>query len=113
MIKLNLMLLLALVISSMFLVNAQHDNRLLFTAIAKENALRAELESEGKRLLLARQGFVTPTRIAADAKRVLRMRAPSLGVIEYVPRNEEELRHFEAQVPGDVLLVNDVVRSSS
>ncbi|MGL4667859.1 MAG: cell division protein FtsL [Saezia sp.] len=113
MIKLNFLLLLALVVSSVFLVNAQHDNRLLFSAIAKENALKSALESEGKRLLLARQGFVTPTRIAADAKRMLGMGAPSLGVIEYVPRNEDELRHFEAQVPGDVLLVNDVVRSRS
>lgn len=107
MIKMNLLLLLVLVVSGMFLVHAQHENRLLFTSIANETSLNAKLETERKRLLLARQALVTPTRVAVDARKVLDMRVPSLGVIEYIPRDEDELRHFEAQIPGNVRFINE------
>jgi len=91
----------------MFLVHAQHENRLLFTAISNEVSLKTELESERKRLLLARQTFVTPTRVAANAKQLLMMNGPALGVMEYIPRDEDELRHFEAQIPGNVRFVDE------
>ena len=107
MIKLNFFLLLVLVVSGMFLVHVQHENRLLFTAISKEISSKTELELQRRHLLLARQEFVTPTRVAADAKALLGMSSPTLGVMEYIPRDEDVLRHFEAQIPGNVRFVDE------
>lgn len=112
MIKFNVLLLLAVVISGMLLIHVQHENRLLFAATAKENGRQLELELDGKRLLLARQSLVTPTRVSEDANNLLGMRVPSLGVMEYIPEDEDELWHFEAQIPSHVSFV-EAVREGS
>lgn len=105
MIKFNVLLLAAVVVSCVFLVNMQYEGRKLSHSILGERELQIELDSEHKNLRLARQNLTTPAQIERNARSALQMHMASLGDTEYIPRDRQSLLGFEPQVPANVRLI--------
>lgn len=101
---LNVLLLLAVVMSALYVVRLQHEGRLLYTSIAAETNAQAELELEYKRLQQERQNLVTPWRIEQNAQTRLQMKQATLGVTEYIPADAHEAAGVVPALPADVRL---------
>jgi cell division protein FtsL len=82
--RLNLMLLLAVLASALYLVNVQYESRLLFTALDKLNAEGRRLRSDNERLQVERQAQATPLRVEKMAKEQLQMRTSTPAITHYV-----------------------------
>lgn len=83
-VRLNLLLVLALLASSLWLVRSSHDSRRLFSALDRARAEAAALESERQRLEAERQAQATPLRVERVARERLGMRHANAAVTEYV-----------------------------
>ena len=82
--RLNLVLLLAIVASALYLVNVQYESRLLFTKLDKLNAEARRLQSEHEKLQVERQAQATPLRVEKLAKDQLQMRTSTPAISHYV-----------------------------
>ena len=82
--RLNLMLLLAVLASALYLVNVQYQSRLLFTALDKLNAEARRLQADNEKLQVERQAQATPLRIEKLAKDQLQMRTSTPAISHYV-----------------------------
>jgi cell division protein FtsL len=82
--RLNFVLLLALIASSLYLVRVSYDSRRLYTAldIAQNDARKLEIEHE--RLKSEKQSQATPLRVERVARDKLAMRTATPAVTEYV-----------------------------
>ena len=88
MIRLNLMLLLAVLVSAFYLVHTQYESRRLYTAIDKANAQAHRLAADHEQLQVQKREQATPARVQQLAARQLKMRPVSPGITEYVTVNE-------------------------
>jgi cell division protein FtsL len=88
MIRLNLVLLLAVLVSAVYLVSVQYDSRRLFTELdrAKTEAHRLELENE--RLQVDKRAQTTPARVEKLAREKLQMSQAKPGITTYVTYSE-------------------------
>ena len=84
MLKWNVLLLVALIGSSLWLVKTAHESRRLFSALDRERAQAQVLEAERQRLEAERQAQATPLRVERVARDKLRMRAATAAVTVYV-----------------------------
>ena len=84
MIRLNLMLLMAVMASAFYLVHTQYESRRLYTAIDKANAHARRLVSEHEQLQVQKREQATPARVQQLAARQLQMRPVNPGITEYV-----------------------------
>jgi cell division protein FtsL len=84
MLKVNLMLLVAVVMSAMYLVQVQYQSRRLFVEVEKAQALSRKLETERERLEVDKRSSATPLRIEKIAKEQLQMRTATPAVTQYV-----------------------------
>lgn len=82
--RLNLVLLLAVVLSAMSLVQVQYDSRRLYAEIEKAQGEARRLEVEHERLQVARRAQATPLRVERLAKEQLHMRPASPAITQYV-----------------------------
>lgn len=82
--KLNLLLLVALLASAMWLVNTSYEGRRLFAALDRAKNEQAQLEIEFKRLDAERQAQATHLRVEKVAREKLAMRTATPGVTQYV-----------------------------
>ena len=82
--RLNLILLLSVLASALYLVNVQYESRLLFTALDKLNAESRRLQSDNERLQVERQAQATPLRVEKLAKDQLQMRTSTPAISHYV-----------------------------
>ena len=82
--RLNLVLLLALVLSAMALVQVQYDSRRLYAEIEKAHGEARRLEVEHERLQVEKRAQATPLRVERLAKDQLQMRAASPAITQYV-----------------------------
>ena len=82
--RLNLFLMIAIVMSAMFLLHSPHEARRSFMALeaASKEATRLELEHE--RLQVERRSQASPLRIEQIAKQQLQMRLVTPGITQYV-----------------------------
>ena len=92
MIRLNLVLLLAVLVSAMYLVGVQYDSRRLFSELDKSHSEATRLEIELERLQVEKRAQATPARVERLAREKLQMRLASPGVTTYVS--------YSAPVPG-------------
>lgn len=83
--RLNVVLLLALIASSLYLVKVSYESRRLFTALDRAQADALRLEREHERLQLDVRAQATPLRVEKVAREKLAMRNASPAVTEYVP----------------------------
>lgn len=84
MVRLNLVLLLAVVVSAMYLVNVQYDSRRVFTELDRANAEAVRLEVEHDRLQVEKRAQATPARVERLAREQLQMRLATPGITTYV-----------------------------
>ena len=82
--KLNLLLLLALIGSSLLLIRSAYDSRRLFAAIHKSEVEATRLAGEHKRLEAERQAQATNLRVERTARERLAMRTATPAVTVYV-----------------------------
>ncbi len=82
--RLNVLLLLALLVSSMILVRVSYDARRLFTQIDKAEREAHQLETDFDRLNAEKQSQATPSRVEAVARSQLGMRTATPAVTQYV-----------------------------
>jgi cell division protein FtsL len=84
MIRLNLLLLLMVVLSALYLVNVQYESRHLFSELDRARAQAHKLEVENERLQVEKRAQATSARIERLAKARLEMRAPNPAITTYV-----------------------------
>ena len=76
MIRLNLVLLLAVIASAVYLVSVQYDSRRLFAELDKARSEAKRLESDYDRLQVEKRAQATPSRVERIAREKLQMTYP-------------------------------------
>jgi cell division protein FtsL len=84
MIRLNLMLLLAVIVSALYLVRMQFESRQLFVELDKANAEARRLVTEHDRLQVEKRAQATPLRVEKMARDQLLMRTATPAITQYV-----------------------------
>ena len=82
--RLNVLLLVALVMSSMYLVRVSHESRRLFATLDRARSEERLLDSEFERLKSDKQSQATPLRVEKTAREKLAMRTATPAVTQYV-----------------------------
>ena len=82
--RVNLLLALALLLSSLYLVRTAYDARRLFAELDKSRNEAARLDTEFKRLEAEREGQATSLRVERTARERLAMRTATPAVTVYV-----------------------------
>ena len=84
--RLNLVLLLGVLASALYLVRVQYESRRLYSEIEKSEAEARRLQVDFERLQLQRQAQATPARVERVAREQLQMRAATPAITQYVTR---------------------------
>jgi cell division protein FtsL len=84
MMRLNLVLLLAVMVSGLYLVNVQYESRRLTAELDKANTEARRLESEKDLLQVAKRSQATPARVERLARDKLHMRQAQADITTYV-----------------------------
>ena len=82
--RLNLVLLIAVMASALYLVQTQYESRRLFAEIDKAMSDARKLGMEHERLQVEKRGQATPLRVEKLAKDQLQMRTASPAITQYV-----------------------------
>ena len=82
--RLNMILILALLASSLYLVRTAYDSRRLFAELDKAKNEAARLDTESKRLEAEREAQATSLRVERTAREKLAMRTATPAVTVYV-----------------------------
>lgn len=86
--RLNLVLLFAVMASAMYLVGVQYDSRRIFTELDKSRSEAHRLELENERLQVEKRAQTTPARVERLAREKLQMRQAKPGITTYVTYSE-------------------------
>ena len=81
--RLNVVLLLAVLASALYLVNVQYESRRLFTELDKAGSEAHRLELEFERLQLEKREQATPMRVEKLAREQLQMRTATPAITYY------------------------------
>ena len=84
MIRFNLALLLALLVSAFCLVNVRYESRRVYMALSKAQSQALRLEADHDQLLAQKRTLAAPVRVQQLAAGQLRMRPTNPAVTEYV-----------------------------
>lgn len=82
--RLNVVLLLAVVVSALYLVHMQYESRQLFVELERATAEARKLETEHDRLQVERRAEATPLRVERLARGQLQMRTTTPAITLYV-----------------------------
>ena len=82
--RFNVLLLLALIASAVYLVRVSYDARRLFADVDRAQAEERRLEVEFERLKADKQAQATPSRVEKAAREKLAMRTATPAVTNYV-----------------------------
>lgn len=82
--RLNLLLLLALVVSAIYLVQTSYESRRLYALLERERNAAHQLDVEAEGLDVARRAHATSLRVERVAREQLRMRTATPAVTAYV-----------------------------
>ena len=82
--RINLMLLLAVVASAIYLVNVQYESRRLFTELDKAQNEERRLSSELEQLKVEKRAEATSARVEKLAREKLQMRLVQPAITTYV-----------------------------
>lgn len=90
--RLNLMLLLAVLLSAFYLVHTQYESRRLYTQIDRANAETRKLAAEHEQLQVQKRAEATSARVQHLAQTKLEMRPVNPSITQYVvPPGERQL----------------------
>lgn len=84
MIRLNLVLLLAVLASAFYLVHTQYESRRLYSALDRAQTQARRLDADHEQLVVQRRAQAAPARVQQLATGKLQMRAVTPGITEYV-----------------------------
>ena len=84
MMRLNLVLLLGVVLSGLYLVNVQYESRSLYSALDRAKSQAHRLAAENERLQVEKRAQATSARVERLAKSQLQMRAATPAITTYV-----------------------------
>ena len=82
--RVNVVLLVMLLASCMYLVRVSYDARRLFTELDRAQTEERQLDTEFERLKAERQSQATPLRVEKTAREKLGMRTASPAITQYV-----------------------------
>ncbi len=82
--RLNLVLLLAVMASALYLVRVQYEARRLYMELERAQSEARRLDTERERLFAEKRGQSTPLRVERLAKQQLQMRPASPAITQYV-----------------------------
>lgn len=82
--RLNLVLLLAVLASALYLVNVQYESRRLFSDLDRARSQARKLETDQERLQVERRAQATPLRVERLARERLQMRNATPAITHYV-----------------------------
>ena len=99
--RLNLVLLLAVLASALYLVNVQYDSRRLFTELDRANAEGHRLETARDRLQVERRAQATPQRVEKLAREKLQMRPATPAITHYVAYSDASATPATADAGAD------------
>ena len=82
--RLNLVLLIAVLASALYLVRTQYESRRLFAEVDKALGEARKLQIEHERLQVEKRAQATPMRVEKLAKEQLHMRTATPAITQYV-----------------------------
>ncbi|HVE53498.1 MAG TPA: cell division protein FtsL [Ramlibacter sp.] len=82
--RINLLLLIALMASALYLVRVQYDSRRLYAEIERAQNEFRKLEIEHERLQVEKRAQATPARVEKLAREQLQMRPATPAITQYV-----------------------------
>ena len=82
--RLNLVLLVALLVSAFSLVNVRYESRRVYMALSKAQSQASRLEVDYDQLLAQQRAQAAPARVQQLAAQQLKMRPANPAVTEYV-----------------------------
>ncbi len=82
--RFNLLLLMTVLMSALWLVRVQYDSRRLYTEIERAHAEAHRLEIENEQLEVQKRAQATPLRVERLAKEQLQMRTATPAITQYV-----------------------------
>ncbi len=85
--RLNLVLLLAVLASALYLVRTQYESRRLYVELEKTTAQHRKFEAENERLQVEKRAQATPLRVEKLAKDKLLMRNVTPAITQYVSQS--------------------------
>ncbi len=100
--RLNVVLLLAVIASALYLVNVQYESRRLFTELDKANSQMHRLELDAERLQLEKREQATPMRVDKLAREKLQMRPATPAITHYASYSEAPARKPARESSGPV-----------
>lgn len=98
--RLNLLLLIALVASAVYLVQTSYRSRQLFVQLERERAQARQLELDAEKLTLVRRELAANGRVRQEAVTRLGMRSAAAGVIVEVADPLEGLAASAPSTPS-------------
>jgi cell division protein FtsL len=84
MMRINVVLLLAVMASAIYLVSVQYDSRRIYTELDKAQAEGRRLETEFGRLQVEKRAQATPARVEQLAREKLQMHQATPAITSYV-----------------------------
>jgi len=84
MLRLNLVLLLAVLVSALYLVHTQYESRRLYVELEKAAAQSRKIETDNERLQVEKRAQATPLRVEKLARDRLQMRTTTPAITQYV-----------------------------
>lgn len=100
--RINLMLLLAVVASAIYLVNIQYESRRLFAELDKAQGEERRLSSEYERLKVEKRAQATSARVERLAREKLQMRQVLPAITTYVTYTDPTLSQAQNTSTGSV-----------
>ncbi len=82
--RVNVVLLVMLLASSLYLVRVSYDSRRLFAELDRAQSQEHQLATEYERLLAEKQSQATPLRVEKTAREKLSMRSATPAITQYV-----------------------------
>ncbi|MFM9922318.1 cell division protein FtsL [Variovorax sp. H27-G14] len=82
--RVNLLLMLAVIATALFLVHTQYQSRQIYTELDRVQQDARRLELDGDRLQVEKRAQATPLRVEKLAKEQLQMRTTSPAITQYV-----------------------------
>ncbi len=98
--RLNLVLLMAVMASALYLVRTQYESRRLYAEIERAQAEARRIEVENERLQVEKRAQATPLRVEKLAKEQLKMRTATPAITQYVTWSGEPVNAGAARAPA-------------
>lgn len=95
--RLNLVLLLVVLASALYLVHTQYESRRLYVELEKATALSRKIETDNERLQVEKRAQATPLRVERLAKDRLQMRTATPAITQYVTYQDAAVAEGGAQ----------------